>query len=77
MESSSLKRILKGPWLWIVLAVLGVLLALQFLGGIGGGKEIETSTLQTHIAKGVIKEITFNGTDQEITQDAAGDELVE
>ena len=33
---SRVKRLLKGPWLWIVVAVVGVLLALQYLTPSGG-----------------------------------------
>ncbi len=54
-----MKRIFKGPWLWIVLAVVGVLLALQYLAPNGGYDEIESPTMQEHIASGEIKEITF------------------
>ena len=54
-----MKRIFKGPWLWIVVAVVGVLLALQYLGPDGGYQEIESSAMQEHIASGDVKEITF------------------
>jgi cell division protease FtsH len=60
------KRIFKGPWLWIVLAVVGVLIALQYLAPNGGYDEVETSTMQSYIAKGEVKEITFVGGDQQI-----------
>ena len=62
-----MKRIFKGPWLWILLAVVGVLLALQYLAPNGGYDEI------THLADGAttspageVKEITFVDGDQEI-----------
>ena len=61
-----MKRIFKGPWLWIVIGVVGVLLALQFLAPNGGGDEIPTSEMQQYIAKGQVKEITFIDNDQEI-----------
>ncbi len=61
-----MKRIFKGPWLWIVIGVVGVLLALQFLAPNGGGDEIQTSEMQQYIAKGQVKEITFIDNDQEI-----------
>ena len=54
-----MKRIFKGPWLWIVLAVIGVLLALQYLAPNRGGKEIESSEMQDYITSGEVKEITF------------------
>ncbi|MBO9522548.1 MAG: ATP-dependent zinc metalloprotease FtsH [Nocardioidaceae bacterium] len=62
-----MKRILRGPWLWIGLAGLGVILALQYVVPNGGYKEVETSTMVSHIDKGDIKKITFvDGGDQEI-----------
>ncbi len=62
-----MKRIFKGPWLWIVVAVVGVLLALQYLGPDGGYQEIESSAMQEHIASGDVKEITFiDAGDQQI-----------
>ncbi|GAB3790154.1 ATP-dependent zinc metalloprotease FtsH [Nocardioides ungokensis] len=61
-----MKRIVKGPWLWIVVAVVGVLLALQYLSPNGGYDEISTSSLESYIAKGQVKDITFIGGDQQI-----------
>ena len=59
-----MKRLLKGPWLWIVVAVIGVLLALQYLTPSDGHDEITTSRLQEYIAAGEVKEITFIDGDQ-------------
>lgn len=62
-----MKRILRGPWLWIGLAGLGVILALQYIVPNGGYTEIETSEMTAHIDKGDIKKITFvDGGDQEM-----------
>ncbi len=62
-----MKRIFKGPWVWIALAVVGVLLALQFLAPGGGYDEVPTSQMQKYIDEGDVKEITFiQGTDQKI-----------
>ncbi|HEY0903665.1 MAG TPA: ATP-dependent metallopeptidase FtsH/Yme1/Tma family protein, partial [Marmoricola sp.] len=62
-----MKRILRGPWLWIGLAGLGVIIALQYLVPNGGYKEVETSKMTAYIEKGEIKEVTFvDGGDQEI-----------
>ena len=66
---SGVKRILRGPWLWIGLAGLGVILALQFVVPNGGYKEIQTSTMIEHIDKGDIKKITFVDGDQEMRAD--------
>ncbi|NYD57475.1 cell division protease FtsH [Nocardioides marinisabuli] len=61
-----MKRFVKGPWLWIVVAVVGVLLALQFLAPSSGGDEIPASEMSAYIESGEIKEITFVDGDQEI-----------
>nr|WP_122816171.1 ATP-dependent zinc metalloprotease FtsH [Nocardioides pantholopis] len=61
-----MKRIFKGPWLWIVVAVVGVLLALQFLAPNSGGDEISTSEMAEYIDEGQVKELTFVDGDQEI-----------
>jgi cell division protease FtsH len=60
------KRIFKGPWLWIIVAVLGVILALQYLAPRNGGDEITTSELTEYIQNDQVKEITFVDGDQEI-----------
>jgi cell division protease FtsH len=65
-EKLSVKRIFKGPWVWIVIAVLGVLVALQFLAPSGGYDEVPTSELESYIAKGEVKDITFVDGDQQI-----------
>jgi cell division protease FtsH len=64
---SRVKRILRGPWLWIGLAGLGVIIALQYLVPNGGYSEIETSKMVAHIEQGEVKKVTFvDGGDQEI-----------
>jgi cell division protease FtsH len=60
------KRIFKGPWVWIILAVVGVLLALQYLAPGGGYDEIATSKMESYISEGQVKEITFIDGDQTI-----------
>ncbi len=60
------KRIFKGPWLWMVLAMFGVLLAIQYLAPNGGYDEVKTSELSSWIKDGNVKEITFIDGDQEI-----------
>src|SRR5688572_22776559 len=60
------KRIFRGPWFWIVIAVVGVLVALQYLAPDGGYEEIDTSDMAAHIESGEVKEITFIDGDQEI-----------
>ena len=61
-----MKRIVRGPWLWIFIAVVGVVLALQFLTPNGGYDEIPTSQMHQYVASGEVKDITFIDHDQEI-----------
>jgi cell division protease FtsH len=60
------KRIFRGPWLWIALAVVGVLIALQYLAPNGGYDEVQTSQMEEFITSGDVKTITFKDNDQEI-----------
>src|SRR5680860_1501410 len=62
----NVKRIIRGPWLWIVVAVVGVLIALQYLAPNGGYDEIDTSEMVGHIQDGSIESILFVDGDQEI-----------
>ncbi|WP_183095727.1 ATP-dependent zinc metalloprotease FtsH [Nocardioides stalactiti] len=64
-----MKRVFRGPWLWIVVAVLAVLLALEFLAPGGGYDEVSTSRMSEYIADGEVKEITFIDGDQAIEAD--------
>ncbi|HYG93539.1 MAG TPA: ATP-dependent metallopeptidase FtsH/Yme1/Tma family protein, partial [Nocardioides sp.] len=61
-----MKRVFRGPWLWIVVAVVAVLLALEFLAPGGGYDEVSTSTMTKYIEDGSVKEITFIDGDQVI-----------
>ncbi|TIC79387.1 ATP-dependent zinc metalloprotease FtsH [Nocardioides sp. GY 10127] len=61
-----MKRIFKGPWLWILVAVVGVVLALQFLAPSSGGDEVSASQMTSYITDGDVSTITFVGGDQEI-----------
>lgn len=61
-----MKRVFRGPWLWIVVAVLAVVLALEFLAPGGGYDEIPTSQMSKYIDKGQVEEITFIDGDQTI-----------
>jgi cell division protease FtsH len=60
------KRIFRGPWLWIVVAVVGVLVALQYLAPNGGYSEVDTSEMVQHIESGDVESIVFVDGDQEI-----------
>src|ERR1700754_4430005 len=66
VEKSLVKRLVKGPWLWIVVAVVAVLLALQFFTPSGGYDEITTSEMEKYVTSGQVKEVTFVDGDQVI-----------
>jgi cell division protease FtsH len=51
---------------WIVVAVVGVLLALQYLAPSGGYDEVDTSTMNAYITSGQVKDITLIDGDQQI-----------
>jgi cell division protease FtsH len=64
---SGVKRFLRGPWLWVGLAAVAVILAFQFLASSGGYDQIQTSEMVSHINNGDIKSMTFvGGGDQEM-----------
>ena len=54
-----MKRIFKGPLIWIVVAVVGVLIAMQFLISSGGGDEISASQMEAYIASGEVKDLSL------------------
>ncbi len=60
------KRIFRGPWLWIVVAVVGVLVALQYLAPNGGFDEVPASKMATYLQGNQVDEVTFVDGDQEI-----------
>jgi len=60
------KRIFRGPWLWIVVAVIGVLIALQYLSPNGGYQQINTSAMVGHLKDGSVKTVLFVDGDQQI-----------
>jgi cell division protease FtsH len=70
------KRIFRGPWLWIVVAVVGVLIALQYLAPNGGYEEVDTSKMSTYITDGTVKTVTFVDRDQTIRAERDNGEKV-
>ncbi len=61
-----MKRFLRSPWLWIVVAVLGVIFALQYLAPSGGYDEVPYSQMTSYIDTGQVKSITLIDGDQQI-----------
>src|SRR3954451_8432247 len=65
-RESPVKRFVRSPWLWIVVAVLGVLFALQYLAPSGGYDEIQQSQMNAYITSGQVKDLTLTDGDQTI-----------
>src|SRR3954449_9517679 len=65
-RESPVKRFVRSPWLWIVIAVLGVLFALQYLAPSGGYDEVTSGSMDTYITSGQVKEITLVDGDQTV-----------
>ncbi|UDY23842.1 ATP-dependent zinc metalloprotease FtsH [Nocardioides sp. Kera G14] len=61
-----MKRFAKSPLLWIIVAVIAVLLGLQYLAPRSGGDEIPTSQMVKYIDQGKVESITFVDGDQQI-----------
>ena len=61
-----MKRFLRSPWLWIVVAVLGVLFALQYLAPSGGYDGISAGQMDAYVNAGQVQEITLDGGDQTV-----------
>ena len=64
-----IKRFFRGPWVWIVVAVVGVLVVLQFVTPNGSYQEIDTSKMSQYISGGEVKTVTFVDNDQTIQAD--------
>ncbi|MDA8437202.1 MAG: ATP-dependent zinc metalloprotease FtsH [Actinomycetales bacterium] len=61
-----IRRIIRGPFVWIGIAVLLVILASSLLGNIGGPKDVDTSTVVTAIQNGDVTKATITDRDQKI-----------
>ncbi len=61
-----MKRLVRNPWVWIVVLVLGVLFGLQYLTPSGGYDEIKFGQMNSYITSGQVEEITLIDGDQQI-----------
>jgi len=55
------KRIFKGPWLWIIISVIAVLALLQLVSSNNGYQEVKTATMVRYFEQGKVAEATFVG----------------
>ena len=61
-----IRRIIRGPVVWIGIAVLLVILASSLLGNVGGPKDVDTSQVVSAIQNGDITTATIVDRDQKI-----------
>ncbi len=62
----NLKRVFRGPWVWIAIILVLVVVTLQFSGSADGYREVRTSTMVTYLDDDKIADMTFVEGDQEI-----------
>lgn len=62
----NLKKIVKGPWFWIIAIAVLVLGLLQLTTSADGYREVETATMVTYLDEGKVKDVTFVEGDQQI-----------
>ena len=55
----NLKRILRGPFFWILLITVTVLVVVEFAGSTAGSREIRTATMVTYLDDGKVKELVI------------------
>ncbi len=60
------KRLFKGPWFWIVLSAIAVVVVLQLVTPSGGYSEVKTATMVSYLEDGKVDEVTFVEGDQQI-----------
>jgi cell division protease FtsH len=61
-----IRRIMRGPVMWIGLAVLLVVIASSLLTNVGGPRSVDTSTIVTAIQDGQVQKATITDRDQTI-----------
>ncbi len=62
----NLKRLFKGPWLWIVAIAVIVIVVITVAGNADGFKQVKTATMVTYLDDGKVKDVKFVEGDQEI-----------
>ncbi|MGI8887885.1 MAG: ATP-dependent metallopeptidase FtsH/Yme1/Tma family protein, partial [Nocardioidaceae bacterium] len=61
-----MKRWFRGPWMWVVLFAIALLLVLQVVASNNDFQEVDTAELINDIQSGQVKEITFIDGDQQM-----------
>ena len=62
----NLKRLFKGPWLVVLLVLVGVIVVFQLTASGSEYKEVKTATMVTYLDSGKVSEVTFVEGDQVI-----------
>jgi len=62
----NVKRLFRGPWLWIIVMVLVLFAVLQFINSANGAHEVKTATMVKYFDEGKVKDVTFVDGDQRI-----------
>src|SRR3954471_6743418 len=65
-RKSPVKRLVRSVWLWLVVAVIGVLFLLQYVASPGGYDEIEAGQMGSYITNGQVKQVTLSSGDDTI-----------
>jgi cell division protease FtsH len=60
------KRLFRGPWVWVVLCAVVILVVLDVVSSKGGYTSIDTSTMVHEIKAGDVKDVIFTDGDQTI-----------
>ena len=60
------KRFTRGPFLWILIALLGVLIVSQVIASAGGPKQVDTSTVIAALQEGTVEKATLIDREQRI-----------
>ena len=60
------KRFTRGPFLWILIALLGVLIVSQVVASAGGPKQVDTSTVIAALQEGTVEKATLVDREQRI-----------
>ena len=61
-----MKRWIRGPWLWVVLFAIVILIVIDVVSNRGGATEVPTSKMISTIKEGGVKEVTLVDGDQRI-----------
>lgn len=70
------KRLFKGPWFWIILSAIAVVVVLQLVTPSGGFREVKTATMVSYLEDGKVEDVTFIEGDQQIEATLDGGEKV-